>query len=248
MDITSARDFLGEVISKHPFPENAYEAVYLQKHMKRYKDSCDLIAANCPVDQPLLSAGCEPGHIEMLLKQFYGFTNVSGLSYRTSDEFIARMAVFGIPILQCDLENDPIPCKDGQFSSIVFLETMEHMFNGVPFALKEMRRAVSGEGCMVLSTPNLAQLRNRWKLLKGKSVNWPLHGTKNFFGQPVHLRHNREYTVKELDYLLQQAGFQTVSRRYRDYSPRVLMRFFNSLYPTFKGIMFFVARPMSGQT
>jgi SAM-dependent methyltransferase len=241
MNLADAREFIAGVINNHPFPENAYEADYMRKHMERYKDSCDLIAAICPRDRPMLSAGCEPGHIEILLKHFYDFKDVTGLSYRATDEFKARMDAFGISILQCDLENEPIPRQDKTFASLVFLETIEHMFNGVPFALKQMHRVLDDGGHMILSTPNLAQMRNRFKLLKGKSVNWPLHGTKDFFGKAVHLRHNREYTAKEVIYLLRQTGFKAIDVSYRDYSPRFLMRLFNSLYPSFKSIMFFDA-------
>ncbi|RNC68895.1 MAG: class I SAM-dependent methyltransferase [Desulfuromonadales bacterium] len=244
MDLELARAFLAEVTDRYPFPENEYEKEYLRKHLERYKDSCDVIAANCPKDQPLLSIGCEPGHIEMLLKRFYGFSRITGLTYRASEEFKARMDSFDIPILQGDIERDAIPSGDNTYAGIVFLETLEHMFNGVPFALKEMYRVLCKGGHLVLSTPNLAQLRNRFKLLKGKSINWPLHGSKDFFGRAVHLRHNREYTSKEVIFLLQQAGFGSATVKYSDYSPRMLMGLFNSLYPSFKSNMFLVAEKL----
>jgi SAM-dependent methyltransferase len=225
-----------------PFPENAYESEYLRKHMARYRDSCDLIAAHCPREGRLLSVGCEPGHIEILLKEFYGFQQLAGLSYRASPEFKKRMAKFDVPIQECDVEREPIPEADGAFQSVVFLEVLEHMSVGVPHALGELRRVLAPGGMLVLSTPNLAQFRNRVKLLKGKSVNWPLDGAKMFFAKPAHLRHNREYTAREVSYLLREAGFLINKVCFKDYSPRALMKLFNSLWPGFKNTMFFIAR------
>ncbi len=242
MDPVKARELLAGVVRDFPFPENAYEPEYLRKHMVRYRESCDLIAAAFPGEGRLLSVGCEPGHIEILLKEFYGFHQVAGLSYRASPEFVRRMAKFDIPVLECDVERGPIPESDGAFRSVAFLEVLEHMFVGVPHALAEMRRVLAPGGTLVLSTPNQAQFRNRVKLLKGKSVNWPLGGSKMFFAKPVHLRHNREYTAREVSFLLREAGFLVDKVRFRDYSPRALMKLFNSLWPGFKSTMFFIAR------
>lgn len=242
MDLAKAKDLLAGVLRDFPFPENAYEPEYLRKHMVRYRESCDLVAAACPREGRLLSVGCEPGHMEILLKEFYGFQQVVGLSYRASPAFVGRMAKFDIPVLQCDVEREPIPGADGAFASVVFLEVLEHMFVGVPHALGEMRRVLAPGGVLVLSTPNLAQFRNRLKLLKGKTVNWPLDGAKMFFAKPVHLRHNREYTAREVSYLLREAGFLVDKVRFKDYSPRPLMKLFNSLWPGFKSTMFFIAR------
>lgn len=242
MDLEKAREFLAGVVRDFPFPGNAYEPEYLRKHMARYRESCDLIAAQCPREGRLLSVGCEPGHVEILLKELYGYGRVAGLSYRASPEFKQRMAKFDIPVLECDLERAPIPEGDGAFQSVLFLEVLEHMVAGVPHALGEMRRVLAPGGTLVLSTPNLAQFRNRVKLLKGKSVNWPLDGSKMFFRKPAHLRHNREYTAREVSFLLREASFLVDKVRFRDYSPRPLMKFFNSLWPAFKSTMFFIAR------
>ena len=242
LDLAKARELLAGVVRDLPFPENAYEPEYLRKHLARYRDSCDLIAGGCPREGRILSVGCEPGHIEILLKEFYGYQQVAGLSYRASPEFKKRMAKFDIPVLECDVEREPIPEADGAYRAVVFLEVLEHMSGGVPHALGEMRRVLAPGGLLVLSTPNLAQFRNRVKLLKGKSVNWPLDGAKMFFTKPAHLRHNREYTAREVSYLLREAGFLIDKARFKDYSPRPLMWLFNSIWPSFKNTMFFVAR------
>lgn len=241
MDIKEAAEFLAGIVEKYPFPDNAYEAGYLRKHLVRYGESCDIIAANCKPEGRLLSIGSEPGHIELLLGRFYGFKNITGLTYRASPEFKRRMAAFGIEMAECDVESEPIPGADAAFDSIVFLEALEHMFLGVPFALKELRRVLKQGGTMVLSTPNQAQFRNRIKLMQGKSINWPLDGEKKFFKKPVHARHNREYTAKEVAYLLKEAGFENRKTIYREFSPGAMMRFFNTLAPSFKSTMFFIA-------
>jgi len=241
IDLKKAYEMLAGVVRDFPFPENAYEPDYLRKHMIRYRDSCDFVAAHCSRERQLLSVGCEPGHIEILLKEFYGFSQIIGLSYRASHQFQLRMSKFGIPVQACDIEREPIPEGEGAFASVVFLEVLEHLSVGVPHALTEMRRVLVPGGVFVLSTSNLAQFRNRVKLLKGKSVNWPLGGSKMFFAKPVHQRHNREYTAREVSYLLREGGFLIDKVRFRDYSPCPLMKIFNSLSPRLKSGMFFIA-------
>jgi len=240
MSLNTMQEFLLKVVREHPFENNEYEEGYIHKHMARYRDACDIIAAECRKEGRLLSIGAEPGHIEMLLKEFYGFRHVVGLTFHVSQSFRGRMESFGIKVLECDVEKDDLPAPGESFETVIFLEALEHMFTGVPHALSEMRRVLVPGGVMVLSTPNLAQFRNRIKLLKGKSINWPLNGSKAFFEKPAHMRHNREYTAREVEFLVTSAGLKVEKARYADYNSRALTRFFNSLMPGFRSTMYFV--------
>jgi glycosyltransferase involved in cell wall biosynthesis len=70
----------------------------------------------------------------------------------------------------------------------------------VPLVLNKINRALKLGGALVLTTPNIASLFRRLRLLLGK--------------QPIYRYHVREYTVKEVVSLLREAGFEVIKAYY----------------------------------
>ena len=68
-------------------------------------------------------------------------------------------------------------------------------------------------GAVIITTPNLAALHNRLLLLFGGSVH---HSIKDWFHSPAWKRptftgHIREYTPREMSYMLKESGFNEIS-------------------------------------
>lgn len=63
--------------------------------------------------------------------------------------------------------NDKLPYPDKSFDLVIALEVIEHLYD-TDFFLDEIRRVLKPKGYLILSTPNLASLSNRLKLLFGR--------------------------------------------------------------------------------
>lgn len=115
---------------------------------------------------------------------------------------------FNLTIKPCDLSGEPIPFEDNWFDLINFSEVLEH-FNFYPAkALVEFLRVLKSGGHLLITTPNQARFNNRLKLLLGLSINWDI---KEPFSP---MTHAREYTAKEVVWLLKLAGFTKISVGY----------------------------------
>lgn len=129
----------------------------------------------------------------------------------------------------CNAEIEALPWEDGFFDAVVCSQALEHFTHSHLFAVREMHRVLRPGGILELDVPNVACLRNRSRLLRGKNITWDyeefyLHAKPlvqngmSFY--PI--RHNREFTIDELRILFREAGFEESrcyflkSRRHRE--------------------------------
>jgi 2-polyprenyl-3-methyl-5-hydroxy-6-metoxy-1,4-benzoquinol methylase len=142
----------------------------------------------------VLDVGCFPYHLGAILEMMG--CDVYGIS--SSHEPIKNKKVF-----VCNIETDKFPFKDNFFDLVVCTEVLEHLPQSPAHALSEMYRVTMPQGYLALTTPNIARSINRGKLLLGKSVMYPLSQMLEHDGKGSNLyhRHNREYTLKELETL-----------------------------------------------
>jgi SAM-dependent methyltransferase len=96
--------------------------------------------------------------------------------------------------------------RDGCAAALVLAELIEHVYD--PRALLgECHRVLRPGGALVLTTPNLAGLQDRWRFLRGRSPRQvdALH--------PYLRLHIRPFTASSLRALLADAGFRVVELR-----------------------------------
>jgi 2-polyprenyl-3-methyl-5-hydroxy-6-metoxy-1,4-benzoquinol methylase len=113
--------------------------------------------------------------------------------------------VGGRPSVVLDLER-PLPFRDGAFDAAVCVEGIEHLES--PYApVRELRRVLRAGGLLVVSTPNVLNLRSRLKFL--------LRGTLFWFDVAGYRRgqHVNPIPVHELRHVLAEAGFVVESVR-----------------------------------
>lgn len=135
----------------------------------------------------------------------------------------------GIAFHRYNIEVDQLPFDDQSFDAVVCCQVLEHFTHSHLPAVLEMRRVLRPAGILEVDVPNVASLRNRSRLLRGKNITYDyvehyvraepiLHAGRSFYP----LRHNREFTRDELRTLLELAGLHDVrvdflrSRRYRE--------------------------------
>ena len=83
----------------------------------------------------------------------------------------------------------------------MFTEVIEHLhYYYVPQVLSEINKSLKPSGYLILTTPNIASLFRRLRLILGK--------------QPIYRYHVREYTMPEILTMLEEARFKPVEFYY----------------------------------
>ena len=84
---------------------------------------------------------------------------------------------------------------------------IEHLKDPRSFLLT-CTELLSANGYLLLATPNAATLLKRLRFLFGRSPNWPI---ESFFADgEAFTGHWREYTMRELRYMCEEAGFRVI--------------------------------------
>jgi len=108
----------------------------------------------------------------------------------------------GVEARYCDLNTQPIPFEDETFDLVFAGEVIEHLVDTDGF-LREVRRCCKPDGCLLLTTPNLASFENRVRLLFGVYPKWLNYNL-------AESGHVRGYTPGVLKKQLSTHGFGTV--------------------------------------
>jgi ubiquinone/menaquinone biosynthesis C-methylase UbiE len=154
--------------SERLVPDEQREELLYAEHIARYR-----FAAQFAAERRALDAGCGEGYGATLLKNA-GASSVVGLDVDKEAVEHARER-YGLEFLKGDI--CALPFADSSFDLVVCFETIEHVSDGSR-ALAEFRRVLTGDGLLIISTPNADQ-----------------YLVENEF-------HVREYTPAEFDHLL----------------------------------------------
>ncbi len=117
-----------------------------------------------------LELGCRTG--ELLWELIRAGKVHSGEAYGVDIdvEYLESAREKGIVTSVCDLCSDRLPFSDNTFSYILLSEVIEH----IPFynhLLSEAARCLKPGGELILTTPNLATVRRRLRLLWGSDIH-----------------------------------------------------------------------------
>lgn len=100
---------------------------------------------------------------------------------RACDYIDTLMKLDDVPVDIADLNHEPLPYADGIFDLVTCTEVIEHLEH-YRFTLREIFRVLKPGGIVVLSTPNILNLKSRFRFLGC--------GFWNLFG-PLHVRESR---------------------------------------------------------
>ncbi|HMD48455.1 MAG TPA: methyltransferase domain-containing protein, partial [Bryobacteraceae bacterium] len=119
------------------------------------------------------------------------------------EEFACEIDLF-------DAERDRFPYPDESFDTVLCCELLEHLKEDPMFMMGEINRILKPGGYLVLTTPNIGSLRAISAILQGFHPGFfPAYIRPTEPGQEAEARHNREYTPREIQTLLLDAGFET---------------------------------------
>lgn len=138
-----------------------------------------------------------------------GYRSVRGADFGALGEIVTKtvptpQGAFTCEIDLFDAEKDRFPYPDGAFELVLCCEILEHLLYDPMHMLLEIRRVLSPDGALVLTTPNCASFT---------SVACALHGRDNPQIYACYARdrggrpHVREYTAHEVRKLMEGAGF-----------------------------------------
>jgi 2-polyprenyl-3-methyl-5-hydroxy-6-metoxy-1,4-benzoquinol methylase len=181
----------------------------------------DVAAISGVVD--VLEIGFFTGVVSLTLARMGYKVSGSEVPFVANDPNIrSKLEADHIRVEPWDLSVIPSPFKDNEFDLIVFTEVIEHLpFNCIPL-LRELRRILRPNGKVYCATPNLASLKHRLALLRGRDIHNPVSHLVNSMvpntGASVGL-HWREFTRESLDDLFRESGFIRVSHRFISMNP-----------------------------
>lgn len=159
-----------------------------------------LISGACTPGSTIVDVGASPFVLSCALK-LMGY-NVIAVDFNP-EEYGALARKCGVELVEADLERDGLCLPDESADCAVFTEVLEHLNPYyVSHTLCEINRILKPGGKLVLTTPNIASLFRRLRLLLGIQPQYTLH---------VH-----EYTKKEVEELLVKHGFMILESQYSD--------------------------------
>ena len=183
---------------------------YLDTHLTRLLKTIEITPPGGPDDR-ILEMGAYL-QITPALHSKLGYGCVRGCYYGPAGATDHRSVIsaegeaFACDIDLFDAEKDAYPYPDEYFSTVLCGELIEHLTEDPMHLMIEINRIVKPGGHLVLTTPNIGSLRGIAAILEGYHPGMFTAYIRPRDGE-VEARHNREYTPKEIEKLLLNAGF-----------------------------------------
>lgn len=134
-----------------------------------YDSVAEVVKQRLTSEKPrCLDIGAGSGDLLALLRQ-----SMPDLQADACDYHIERFSLRDVPIAQLDLNTHPLPYPDASFDLVTCSEVLEHVEN-FRAVLREIKRVLKPGGLMVVTTPNVLNMKSRLRYL--------VTGFANLFG------------------------------------------------------------------
>lgn len=185
---------------------------YAETHITRLERTLNITPPGTAADR-VLEMGAYM-QITPALRARLGYGEVRGCYYGPAGQVDHRSVrsaegvEFACEVDLFDAEKDRFPYPDEHFSTVLCCELLEHLPTDPMFMMAEINRILKPGGHLVLTTPNVASMRALRAILEGYHPGFfPAYIRPAEPGAEVEARHAREYTPREIHYLLQDGGF-----------------------------------------
>jgi len=178
-----------------------------------------------PPPARMLEIGSNPYYFHVLLHKLFPDAEIHGLNFFDHDVFSTRQdtivqttrnhwtgeqLAFSSRLLNLEA-TARYPYPDGAFDLVFFCETLEHLVVDPLAVFGRLERILSPGGCLLVTVPNAVRLTNYALMLHGYNF-FDAYQTQN----GIYGRHNREFTLAELETVLRENGFQVVRAETHD--------------------------------
>lgn len=204
--LSSEIPFLGDT------GEKVNEKKYIVDNYGRILKTVRVLNRYLRANDRLLDLGIYPGHIALILAKKMN-VRVYGIALTTSEVFESKMRKSQIDIIKSDLDRQGLSFNDETFQVVLCSEVIEHL-DSPSRLIGEVHRILVDNGILILTTPNIARIRNRMSFFfHGISPNICQPGEYNPFSNHEWI-HFREYTLVEIKQLLLKNKFQIAESKY----------------------------------
>lgn len=172
---------------------------YYELSRERYWKTLGYLArARVPSPAKVLEIG--GGQVAILAAKLFGDeATVADIS----DTYNAPVLGAGVGFEKCNLMEDDPPQFAGRFDVVVLAEVVEHLPIPPYVILSKVRKWLTPDGIVLITTPNLFRLRNLARMVLGRDLF-----DQFILPRPdVGLGHQTEYSAVHLDWQLREAGF-----------------------------------------
>jgi len=142
----------------------------------------------------VLDVGCYPGHMgEIWEKQGWEVWGICSPFEKMESNRVKAVNV----------EKEKWPFESESMDLIVMTEIIEHLTDDSKKYLGEAFRVLKRGGKILITTPNIVRWQNVIKMILGKNIYFPIKQ----LAEEIYYRHNREFTMDELEMILKESGF-----------------------------------------
>lgn len=185
---------------------------YVNDALPRFLRTLDLLPLKPGLD--VLEFGANPYLFSILLERLLGyrltFANFTGASIFDTEVTRGRQTIasaeygeeYSFEYTSFNIELSPPPYPEGSFDVVLFCEILEHLVIDPLVIFPKFLRLLKPGGFLLLTTPNAVRLVNFAYMLEGANFFDRYHPDNGIYG-----RHNREFTVEEVERILSDAGF-----------------------------------------
>ncbi len=110
------------------------------------------------------------------------------------------------PDVCCDI-NKGLPLKANSIDIIIAGEIIEHIYNPIKF-IRECNKILKKGGTLILSTPNICSLKNRFKVLFGQLPEYCAEPSEDESFE----RHIIDFNFSRLIQILKENGFKIIKK------------------------------------
>jgi len=185
---------------------------YSKFHLRRYRHAIKTVAhviEGMPGRSPLRILDIGPSMQTLLLAGVFPDASVNTLGFLGPRYAALRGTHFEFDLNDAgELALEPPPITH---EIVVMGELLEHLYTAPSLVLRFLAGLLSGEGALVLQTPNPVSLKRRFDMLMGRSPFEMIRENRRIPG------HFCEYTAKDLEAVATRAGFRIADLSYHNY-------------------------------
>jgi SAM-dependent methyltransferase len=166
-----------------------------------------------PLHGSVAEIGSYTGYFSATLKRIYG-SDIYGVDHPNILSSAVRdlYQSIGIRPFPVDFHSSNISLPS-RVDVYIFCETLEHLHLNNIELLRSINLSLNPEGFLFLTVPNIASLRNRFKLLFGRQILTDFTTLEDAISpDSLYGVHWHEYTLRELEGILKLSGFRVCEK------------------------------------